>query len=607
MRQLFISFIILSLTVTQNHANEAAKCGAQLKKAIRQNPDGVTIDKANCPKSHTLLMWLRAQKTASFSAAKAFIDKHPTWPRLSTIQRQIEKELYKTPPPAPQTISWFRRMPPISLKGLQAFGQALLSQKQYDDQKFRQAFIDNEIMMIDLQKFITTYRPLLNDEILQRKAHALIDSNQIAAAELIQANVSKKSRTILDARLSLIKGATVLKADLLQDPYLKFEQARLYRKNRFDKKASDLLKELTDHENPELLWTERNLIARRLLEDKKYQAAYDTIKNHGLKRGENFATAEWLAGWLSLRFLKNPEQAKAHFERLNENVSTPVSVARAQYWLGRVHKDLGDPAQAQSWWTKAKKHIATYYGQLAHKELTGKTPTVKPKPLTIDLSVRRTLESREIYKYMRLLQEIGEQSTAEAFALKLGEQLQHPEEQALLTEIIRDKSGKHNALKVYKKIMKTEYPVIPAAYPRITIPRQTVEPAFAHAIIRQESRFQPDAVSSAGATGLMQLMPATATLTEQRYKIKKKKLTDPQHNVQVGSHHLKDLMDKYRGSLILAAAAYNAGATAVDEWVDQFGDPRSTGVNVIDWVELIPYAETRNYVQRVLENYHCYR
>jgi soluble lytic murein transglycosylase len=607
MRQLLINFIILSLTIAQNHANEAAKCGAQLKKAIRQNPDDVIINKANCPKSHTLLMWLRAQKTSNFSTAKAFIDKHPTWPGLSTIQRQIEKELYKNPLSAPQMISWFRRLPPLSLKGLEAFGQALLSQKQYDDHKFRQAFIDIELTTLELQKFITTYRLLLNDESLQQKAHALIDRNQIAAAEIIQANIPKKFRKILDARLSLIKGAAVLKADLLQNPYLKFEQARLYRKNRFDKKASVLLSDLTDHENPELVWTERNLIARRLLEDKRYQAAYDTIKKHGLKKGENFATAEWLAGWLSLRFLKKPDQAKDHFERLNENVSTPVSVARAQYWLGRTHKELGDTAQAQSWWTKAKKHIATYYGQLAHKELTGTLPTAKPKPLTVDSSVRRTLESHELYKYMRLLQEIGEQSTAEAFALKLGEQLQHPQEQALLTEIIHDKSGKHNALKVYKKIMKTEYPLISAAYPRIAIPRHTVEPAFAYAIIRQESRFQPDAVSSAGATGLMQLMPATATLTEKRYKIKKKKLTDPQHNVQVGSHHLKDLLDKYQGSLILAAAAYNAGANAVDEWIEQFGDPRAKGVNVIDWVELIPYAETRNYVQRVLENYHCYR
>ncbi|MBW8309272.1 MAG: lytic transglycosylase domain-containing protein [Candidatus Paracaedibacteraceae bacterium] len=607
MRQLLISFIILSLTITQNHAHEAAKCGKQLKKAIRQNPDEVAIDKASCPQSYTVLMWLRAQKTASFSTAKAFIDKHPTWPRLSAIQRHLENELYKRSPSASQTIAWFRRMPPISLKGLQAFGQALLAQKQYNDQKFRQAFIDNDITTLDLQKFITAYRPLLNDEILQRKAHALLNNNQLAAAELVLANLPKKFRTILEARLSLIKGASMLNSDLIQDPRLKFEQARLYRKNRFDKKASALLKELTNHENPDLLWTERNLIARRLLEDKKYQAAYDTIKDHGLKRGENFATAEWLGGWLSLRFLKNPEQAKDHFERLNENVSTPVSVARAQYWLGRAHKELGDSAQAQAWWTKAKKHVATYYGQLAHKELTGKTPTVNLKPSTVSLSVRRTLESRELYKYMRLLQEIDEQSTAEVFALKLGEQLQNPEEQALLTEIIHEKSGKHNALKVYKKIMRTEYPLIPAAYPRITIPRHTVEPAFAHAIIRQESRFQPDAVSSAGATGLMQLMPATAALTEQRYKIKKKKLTDPQHNVQIGSHHLKDLMEKYRGSIVLAAAAYNAGASAVDEWIEQFGDPRSPGVNVTDWIELIPYAETRNYVQRVLENYHCYR
>lgn len=135
MRQLFISFLILSLTLTQNHANEAAKCGGQLKKALRQSPDTVTINKSSCPKSHTLLMWLRAQKTANFSEATAFLDKHPNWPRSTTIQKQLEKSLYESIVSAPQAISWFRQSPPISLKGLKAFGQALLAQNQHDDQR----------------------------------------------------------------------------------------------------------------------------------------------------------------------------------------------------------------------------------------------------------------------------------------------------------------------------------------------------------------------------------------------------------------------------------------------------------------------------------------
>ncbi|WP_010299267.1 lytic transglycosylase domain-containing protein [Candidatus Odyssella thessalonicensis] len=605
MRQLSLSFLILSLTLSQNYANEAAKCGAQLKKAIRLSPEGVTINQGQCPKSYTLLMWLKAQKTANFSQARAFLEKHPNWPRSTAIQRQIEKQLYESITPATQIISWFRQLPPISLKGLKAFGQALLAQNQHDDQKFRQAFIAIEMGQKDLKELIKSYRPLLPEETLLVKVHDLLDKNQLPAAEVISPVLKPQLRKEIETRLQIIKGAPVLTSD---NPRIAFEQARFYRKHRQDQKAAESLQHLANHPSPEAVWVERNLIARRLLEDKKYQAAYDTIKDHGLKKGENFANAEWLAGWLCLRFLKNPEQAKEHFEHLNESVSTPVSVARAQYWLGRAEKDLSNQAQAQMWWQKAQKHIATYYGQLAHKELNGKMPAPKLKLAKFDASVRRSLEGRELFAYMRLLQEIKETALAEAFALSLGEQLKSPEEQALLAQIVHETAGKHQGLKVYKKIMKTDYPLIPAAYPRLNyVPQQVIEPAFAHAIIRQESRFQHDAVSSAGAKGLMQLMPATAALTEKRYKIKRKNLTDPHHNVRLGSYHLKDLMDKYRGSIILVAAAYNAGSAAVDRWIEDFGDPRSGQVNVIDWVESIPYAETRNYVQRVLENYHCYR
>lgn len=607
MRQLIIAITILVLTVTQNHGNEAAKCKILLKKAIRQTPDKVSIDKASCPKSATLLMWLRAQNTANATEAKEFLEKYPNWPRASVIQRQVEQELYKAPTPDTQMIAWFRRFPPITTKGLKAFGNALLAQNQYDDQKFRQSFIDIDLTLPDLKEILKTHHKLLTDPALVQKAHNQLNKNQTSATELIIPLLKPGSKGIIKARLLLLKHGTPPKPDVSNNPDIRFEQARLHRKNRENEKASEILSTLNDHDSPELVWAERNLIARRLLEEKNYQIAYNTIKDHGLKKGANFANAEWLAGWLCLRFLNNPEQAAKHFECLADNVSTPISVARAQYWLGRAYKELEEGAKAQTCWSKAQKHIATYYGQLAHKELTGKQPAIELTPVKVGQNVRRSLESNELYQYMSLLQDIGEHAMAEAFAIHLGEQLKTTDEQALLTEIVHNKSGNHHGLKVYKSIAKTCYPLIPSAYPRVAIPKQTVEPALAHAIIRQESRFQPDAVSPAGATGLMQLMPQTAALVEKRYKFKKKRLTDPHHNIALGTYHLKDLMKKYTNSLILTAAAYNAGAAAVDEWIKQFGDPRAPGVNIIDWIELIPYAETRNYVQRVLENYHCYK
>ncbi len=595
-----------ALIISYLQAGEAAKCAVALKKAVRENPESVTIDRSTCPLSHRILTWLQVQKDASFHRAKSFMEKHPDWPRISLIQKQAEKDLYDNPIPAAQVISWFRKYPPISVKGMKAFGSALLSMKQKDDHKFRQSFAEIDFSPTELGDILREYRSLLTEDILAQKAHAYLNKKQNALAETIVLYLSGEDKKLLQTRLAVIKSGRA-GGDFTTHPAIRFELARGHRKERNDRQAAHLLAELDDFNDPESVWPERNLIARRLLEAKQYDLAYQTIKSHSLSRGENFANAEWLAGWLSLRFLNNPDQAREHFEKLHDNVSTPMSLARAQYWLGRAHDAAGDKTQAQSWWAKAAHHMATYYGQLAHKELHGKIPAVKPKVVSADLSVRKALESRELYKYIRLLLDAGESSLAEAFVLRLGEQLKDPQEQSLLTQMIYEKGHKYQGLKVYKKIMKTDYPVIQAAYPRISVPGKTVDPAFAHAIIRQESRFQHDVVSSAGATGLMQLMPATATRTEKKHKIKKQRLTNPDHNVKVGCHHLKDLMQQFNGSMVLSAAAYNAGDKPVYEWIEQFGDPRSVNVDLVDWVELIPYAETRNYVQRVIENYHCYR
>ncbi len=605
--KMFRALGALVVIISQLQAGEAAKCSAALKKAIRDNPESVTIDRTACPLSNRVLIWLQLQKNGSFLQAKSFMEKHPTWPRLSLIQRQAEKDLCDHPIPAAQAISWFRKYPPISLKGMKAFGNALLSMGQKDDHKFRDSFQEIEFLPSELSDVVREYRALLTEDVLAQKAHAYLNKKQNLPAEILVAYVSGEGKKLLQNRLAIFKTGRAVSSDFTTHPAIRFELARLYRKDRNDRQASHLLSELDDFSDQEAVWPERNLIARRLIEAKQYELAYQTVKNHGLSRGESFANAEWLAGWLSLRFLNNPDQAREHFEKLHDNVSTPMSLARAQYWLGRAHDMNGDKTQAQSWWTKAKQHMATYYGQLAHKELHGKIPAIKPKLVVADLSVRKALESRDLYKYIRLLLDTGETSMAEVFVLQLGGQLKDPNEQALLTQVMFDKGQKYQGLKVYKKIMKTDYPVIQAAYPRISVPSKTVEPAFIHAIIRQESRFQHDVVSSAGATGLMQLMPATAARTEKKHKIKKKQLTNPDHNVKVGSHHLKDLMQQFSGSMVLSAAAYNAGDKPVNEWIEQFGDPRKTDVDLVDWVELIPYAETRNYVQRVMENYHCYR
>lgn len=628
----FSFFIILCFFMTTlSHGDEDGNCRSKVKEAIKSTPSSPNVSKDKCPVSHTFVKWLSIQKQGTFEEVRAFIKAHPTWPRQTTLRRQAEKNLAERNIASKDIISWFEAYPPLTAGGLKIYAHAILETDK-PTQTLENALLSLDANGSEIKSVINTHPTAFTKDMIFQKVTQYLNKNDRTSAQELIPLLSSKDAKAAQIRLKLQEKDVSIEDAIKSVDFndysgdakkgLLLEKIRAYRKAEHNDEAKDLLAELkpTTHEMDdegvqnddklnwaETAWTERNLIARRYLEESSYKKAYDILQGHGLSQGENFASAEFLSGWIALRFLKKPEVALKHFEKLHKGVKSPISVARARFWLAKTHHALGDKDTSTSWYDKAKVHKATYYGQLAHKEVTGQTPNFKPAALSVDGATKNKFENRDLVKAIKMLVDIGETKYIDTFALAVSDVIEDHKEQSLLIDLLHNRVSKYSALHVYKKTAKEHAPVIPTAYPRLDhIPPKTVNPAFAHAIIRQESRFQHDAVSSAGAQGLMQLMPATAAKTVKTHKLKAGKLTDPKHNVAVGCLHLKELMEKYNGSMILAAAAYNAGSSAVDKWLGLYGDPRQTGTDIIDWVESIPYAETRNYVQRIMENYHCY-
>lgn len=586
---------------------EIKRCGEQLKKVL--NGDlSVHISAKECRLGSVIAQWVRCQKEGTFSEIRHFLTHYPNWPAQETIRKKAEEMLARFPESAKETISWFKKFPPLTGKGALAYTQALRKTKANN----LSITTDNLLLSVafsegDLNQFLTENHPSLTKDSLFTKANALLDKKEdISQVKILIPSLSTKQQQTIAARLNPDSSSTV---NANSHTGIILDHVRLRRKNDQTDAAIKLLTDMKTIPNnqADYFWTEQNILGRRLIEQQRYSEAYQIINKHQLKEGENFANAEWLAGWLSLQFLKNPRQALVHFNRLRQRVRSPISVARAEYWRGRAYKSLKQKENSQTAFKAAAKHMATYYGQLAYKEIHGKIHSISLKRSVISNKARQKFSAYPLVQVIHILLGIQETKWIEAFAINLAKQLTSPAEQELLVDLMHDKGTPYLSVQVAKKGTVTSSPLIPGAYPRLKeIQDCPSDPALALAIIRQESRFKADAMSPAGAVGLMQLMPATAMRTIQKHKLKKGSLTHAATNISIGTRHLKDLLDYFKGSMVLAAAAYNAGVNAVENWLITFGDPRQPNVDTIDWVELIPYAETRNYVQRVLENYYCY-
>jgi soluble lytic murein transglycosylase len=372
---------------------------------------------------------------------------------------------------------------------------------------------------------------------------------------------------------------------------------KLWRGDKLDD-AEKLLAAITADQDklgvPKVWARRRGILARRAARSGRADLGYALASLHHLEPtdGYDYSDMEWLAGWIALRKLGKPAQALAHFQRFYQSVETPISLGRGGYWLGRTYEAMGDPANASEWYRVAAVHQTAFYGQLAAAKLgAAGDPQIVAGDLP-DWSKSPAMRSDDVRAGV-LLHYAGEDVLASAMFGALGQRME-------------------GGAGVAKQAARKGIMIYPAYYPVTELAgyARMIEPALAMAIARQETELNQRAISSAGARGLMQLMPATAKKVAGRIGEAysgDRLLDDWQYNVRLGQSYLAEQITAFSGSYVLAAAAYNAGPNRVDRWIGEYGDPRLPGADMIDWIETIPFEETRNYVQRVIEALWVYR
>ncbi|MBU3921631.1 MAG: lytic transglycosylase domain-containing protein, partial [Alphaproteobacteria bacterium] len=475
----------------------------------------------------------------------------------------------------------------------------------------------------DVQRIVLArYGQSLSQDDHRARVDFLLWTGQASAAEALKPQLTAEYRKLTDARIALAKRAktvdSLVKAvpDHLQShPGLLYERAKWRRVKKVEG-VSDLLRQIDGKDVPAAgrsrLWDERAIAVREELKLRNYSRAYQLTAPHGMSAGADFAEAEWLAGWIALRLNGDATRSVGHFETMTAGVSSPVSLARGYYWTGRARDALGQSDPALAAYAAAATHKYTYYGQLASERLGDKTVSLGAPALPSTEDIAR-FNARPIVQAMRVLGEAGEMTSFKEFAFYLDDELDAPVEYEMLSVLVNEYATPDVGVRTGKAGLQRGVVAPGAAYPVLNpaVSRKPdTERAFVLAITRQESEFNPKAVSQVGARGLMQIMPATAK-GEARLRglpYQQSWLTeDPGYNFTLGGLHLDTLIKQFGGSYIMTAAAYNAGPSRPGQWVRDYGDPRTGQIDPIDWVEFIPFSETRNYVQRVMENIQVYR
>jgi soluble lytic murein transglycosylase len=370
-----------------------------------------------------------------------------------------------------------------------------------------------------------------------------------------------------------------------------------------------------DLADPDRWWDFRRSEIRKALSEDHPSTAYAIAKSHGLLEAENGSEAEFLAGWIALRFLKDPHRAIPHFEA-SRAAGFVRTEGRAGYWLGRAMLELGEQRQAQAYLTKASAPFFTFYGALARQALHKTAACEFRAPPTPSKEAIAAFVNEDAFKAVIIAKKLGLETILITYVLDLARQIHDPEQMTLVMELAGRTVPVHVAVHAAKIALLRGFAADAYAYPAL-LPKFTeagsntkLELALLNALTRQESEFHTGTVSRAGARGLMQLMPETAKHVASAIKMKYETgrlISDPSYNVTLGSVFLAQLLSGYDGSYLLSLAAYNAGPGRVSEWIKDFGDPRDKAVDAVDWIERIPFAETRNYVQRILESVQLYR
>lgn len=589
-----------------------------LKILERMEPDGG---------AQKALAWSIAA-TDGLHVSKSTLEKlrseFASWPMQARMRVNYERAFLNTRPGPAAVIEEFERNKPESNLALTALARAYLKS---GDTKAAEALIrdwwpEARLSTRQQAKYAAAFKEQLRasdhklrmDQLLyDGKTKLALRLSSLAKAE----SLAKGRAAVANGRSDAAGALGKVHESWSEDAGYHFSKVHHARRKGRYETAATLLRTAPHHPevliDPDRWWVERRIVSREMLERGKPSQAYVLAAAHSATGRAAITDAEFHAGWFALRFLEKPKTAEQHFSAVEEVATTPISRSRALYWLGRSADADERLEDAKAYYEKAAEYPGTFYGQLAHEHL-GRTKLEFRQP-SITAEDRRKFGENPLVQAIMAFEEAGDDRRAGALYRHLAKNLSDPAQLGLLALRLEVQGKPHAVLQIGKLAFNRGVQVEQLAFPTGAIPQDKVSTssnlAMMYAIARQESAFRIDAVSPVGAMGLLQVMPRTAKAMAKGLDLPYSKsalLKDPALNATIGAAYFEEQLDRWNGSFVLTLAAYNAGPKRVQDWLKRFGDPRGKSTEeIVDWIESIPFPETRNYVMRVMEGYQVYQ
>lgn len=608
---------------------------AALKDAIDLARKGKTDDASAArdriidPAGQKLADWFmlrHAESTANFKRYAAFLAANPGWPSSTLLRRRAEARLWQEKSDA-AIVHKFTMDRPTSAKGKFALARVLLTEGDTDRaaRLVREAWRTDELSERSEEDSYEAFRDLLTADDHRARMDKRLGAKDYSGARRAAKRLGEDALAIVKA-CAAVTGKASKATDYLEDVSAEARRDLGYvlcraqwhlQKDRIDDAAELILAAAPDTmaaQDTDAWWRERRLLARKLLDQGKSRTAYDVVRTAAVPEKEVYRVDyHFMCGWIALRYLDDPKAAMVHFAAIDEGSANPIALSRAHYWRGRAAEAMGAMADARLSYRAAAHYPTAYYGQLARARLG--LDRIELRPPSPVLAAAETPPADERVRAADMLYGIGERDMVFYYA----EDFAKESTDVAALEGLGALAGRRNdarvMLEVGKSALARGLALDHYAFPTIGIPEhQQVAPAIETSVIysvaRTESSFDQRDKSPANAVGLMQVTPEAGRDTAKRFGLTydwDKMVSDPVYNTQMGAAELSALLSEYRGNQIMTFAGYNAGRGRVREWVQARGDPRDPKVDPVDWVERIPLSETRNYVQRVMENVLVYR
>ena len=607
----------------------AVKNAIDLVRKVK-TADAIAIEKTIAdPVAQKLVEWYllrHPEGDANFSRYAAFIADNPGWPSISTLRRRAEARLWQERSDA-AAVHHFTGDQPTSAKGRFALARVLLAEGDRDDavRLAREAWRSEELTERAESEAFDTFRDLFTSEDHRARMDKRIGAKDFSAAMRAAHRFGGEGPSIVKA-CEAVKGDEKKALDLLDSVATEARQDLGYtlcrihwmvRHDRLDEAARLVVAapaETMALQDTDEWWRERRVLARKLLDQHKYETAYQVVRDAALPASESYrADFHFMTGWIAFRYLNDPAMARGHFAHIDDGSLNPIVRARAGYWRGRVAEAIGEQDEARASYEAAARHTTAYYGQLARAKLGLDKMELRTPPAADSANTQALAD--ELVRAADMLYTVGERDLAASFVSDLAEQSGNAATLAALGELTGRRNHAHAMLEIGRIALARGLAVDPYAFPTIGIPQHNpIGPAIDRSIIysvaRTESAFDQRDKSSAMAVGLMQVTPEAGRDTAKRFGVEydwDRMVSDPVYNTQMGAAEVSALLREYKDCHIMTFAGYNAGRGRVRDWVKAYGDPRDPNVDPVDWVERIPFSETRNYVQRVMENMLVYR